>query len=211
MLLSRPCVCALVPVPLLLPTQAVYSALPALASARDSGGTEGSSVALGVSLASGAVAGFVSSAVSQPGDAILTRMSQDARGLSVADAAKSLWRGDATVTLMAASSSLGSANGRARSNSDSSSSSSSIGTRDSNNASGSDGSGGLAPFFAGLGPRSVWAACVIAGQFGLYDLFKLALHVTPADLQQTREAADVLATAGLRNLLIGEFATDGLE
>jgi hypothetical protein len=52
---------------------------------------------------------------------------------------------------------------------------------------------------------------VIAGQFGLYDLFKLALHVAPADLQQTREAADVLATAGLRNLLMGEFATDGLE
>lgn len=185
--------------------QAVYAALPALASARDSGGGEASNVAVGVSLASGAVAGFVSSAVSQPGDAILTRMSQDARGLSVADAAKSLWRGDPTVTLAAAGN-PGSANGRARIIGESSRSGG-----DSSNGSGNDGEGGLAPFFAGLGPRSVWAACVIAGQFGLYDLFKLALHVAPADLQQTREAADVLATAGLRNLLMGEFATDGLE
>jgi hypothetical protein len=183
-------------------SQAIYAALPALAAARDAGGSEAGGVALGVSLASGVVAGLVSSAVSQPGDAVLTRMAQDTRGAGVADAARSLWRGDAAVT-------PANAGLAAIAHGESVAPATATTAGKSNGSSSSGDSGGLAPFFAGLGPRSVWAACVIAGQFGLYDLFKLALHVAPTDLQQLREAADVLGTAGLGNLAF--LVTDGLE
>ena len=189
-------------------SQAIYAALPALAAARDAGGSEAGGVALGVSLASGVVAGLVSSAVSQPGDAILTRMAQDARGAGVADAARSLWRGDAALT-PANAGLTAIAHGASFAPATATTVGKSNGSSSSSSSSSSGDSGGLAPFFAGLGPRSVWAACVIAGQFGLYDLFKLALHVAPTDLQQLREAADVLGNAGLGNLAF--LVTDGLE
>ena len=36
---------------------------------------------------------------------------------------------------------------------------------------------GVGGFFAGLGSRSVWAACIISGQFFLYDVCKSFLGV----------------------------------
>ena len=53
------------------------------------------------------------------------------------------------------------------------------------------GGGGIRPFFVGLAPRSTWAACVIAGQFLLYDVFRGMAGVRPLDLN---EVLDVLGT-----------------
>ena len=38
--------------------------------------------------------------------------------------------------------------------------------------------GSIAPFFYGVGSRAVWAGCVIAGQFFLYDVFKVTVRNT---------------------------------
>ncbi|CAJ1341027.1 unnamed protein product [Effrenium voratum] len=83
-----------------------------------------------VSLFSGAVAGVVSSIVSQPADTVLTRMNQKEGRANFLDTAKEIFE--------------------------------------------SEGVGG---FFAGLGSRSVWAACIISGQFFLYDVCKSFLGV----------------------------------
>ena len=54
---------------------------------------------LAVQLVSGGVAGVVSTVVSQPGDAILTRMAQGGDDkVGVLSAANSLWRGDLPTT-----------------------------------------------------------------------------------------------------------------
>ena len=47
-----------------------------------------------------------------------------------------------------------------------------------------DGAGSL---FRGLGSRSVWAGCIIAGQFLLYDVFRAFFGITGEDLNQVFE------------------------
>ena len=124
---------------------------------------------LAVQLVSGGVAGVMSTVVSQPGDAILTRMSQagDSK-MGVLEAAKSLWQGDAIVEDRTSRS-----------------------TSSSSFAVSRDRESGPQAFFIGVGSRSLWAGCVIAGQFLLYDLFKSALGVSTADLE---EVFDVFGT-----------------
>eukprot|EP00931_Biecheleriopsis_adriatica_P105195 TRINITY_DN79764_c0_g1_i1.p1 TRINITY_DN79764_c0_g1~~TRINITY_DN79764_c0_g1_i1.p1 ORF type:complete len:647 (+),score=122.80 TRINITY_DN79764_c0_g1_i1:32-1972(+) len=83
-----------------------------------------------VSLFSGAVAGLVSSVVSQPADSILTRMNQQEGRAAFIETGQDILKEQ-----------------------------------------------GLGGFFAGLGSRSVWAACIISGQFFLYDVCKSFLGV----------------------------------
>lgn len=85
---------------------------------------------LAVSLFSGAVAGLVSSVVSQPADTVLTRMNQQDGRSGFLEIGKEIFQ--------------------------------------------EQGFGG---FFAGLGSRAVWAACIISGQFFLYDVCKSFLGV----------------------------------
>jgi len=68
--------------------------------------------------------------------------------------------------------------------------------------------GGLAPFFVGVGPRSVWAGCVIGGQFFLYDVFRAAAHVSPQDLTQV---LDVFGTVDILLKSDGAIGLLGLE
>lgn len=44
--------------------------------------------------------------------------------------------------------------------------------------------GGVKSLFNGLGSRCVWAGCIIAGQFLLYDVFRAAFGITGEDLNQ---------------------------
>ena len=116
-----------------------------------------------VQLISGGVAGVMSTVVSQPGDAILTRMAQTGDSqMGVLEAARSLWQGEAIAP-----------------------------TSSSSSAVPRDRESGPGAFFIGVGSRSLWAGCVIAGQFLLYDLFKSALGVSTADLE---EVFDVFGT-----------------
>ena len=46
---------------------------------------------------------------------------------------------------------------------------------------------GVGSLFRGLGSRSVWAACIIAGQFLLYDVFRAFFGITGEDLNQVLE------------------------
>ena len=46
---------------------------------------------------------------------------------------------------------------------------------------------GVSSLFRGLGSRCVWAGCIIAGQFLLYDLFRGMFGITGADLSQVFE------------------------
>ena len=46
---------------------------------------------------------------------------------------------------------------------------------------------GLGSLFRGLGSRSVWAGCIIAGQFLLYDVFRAYFGITGEDLTQVFE------------------------
>ena len=41
--------------------------------------------------------------------------------------------------------------------------------------------------FRGLGSRSVWAGCIIAGQFLLYDVFRAYFGISDEDLTQVFE------------------------
>ena len=43
---------------------------------------------------------------------------------------------------------------------------------------------GVRGLFLGLGSRMVWSGSIISGQFLLYDIFRSALGVTAADLQE---------------------------
>ena len=43
---------------------------------------------------------------------------------------------------------------------------------------------GVKSLFNGLGSRCVWAGCIIAGQFLLYDIFRAAFGITGEDLNQ---------------------------
>ena len=153
---------------------AFYAAFPAVERAAmdpsDFTGFAGAlapAVPLVVSFLSGAVAGVLATFISQPGDAILTRMAQDTKNTGALESARQLWRGEPM-------------NGAGCE-----------GLRGSSPAPSSTG-GGLAPFFAGLGPRSLWAGAVISGQFLLYDAFRSFAHVSPKDLT---EVLDVLSTA----------------
>lgn len=47
--------------------------------------------------------------------------------------------------------------------------------------------GGVKSLFNGLGSRCVWAGCIIAGQFLLYDVFRAAFHISGEDLNQVFE------------------------
>jgi solute carrier family 25 phosphate transporter 3 len=47
--------------------------------------------------------------------------------------------------------------------------------------------GGVKSLFNGLGSRCVWAGCIIAGQFLLYDVFRAAFGITGDDLNQVFE------------------------
>jgi len=87
-----------------------------------------------VSLLSGAVAGVSASIVSQPADAVLTRM-KDSQSLDAAAVISEIWE-----------------------------------------------KRGPQGFFLGLSSRCVWAACIIAGQFLLYDVCKMILQITADDL-----------------------------
>ena len=107
---------------------------------------------------------------------IFVSFAKDSSGLSVMEAAASLWRGDGD-----------------------------------DSGGGSGGStqttgGGPRAFFVGLGPRSVWAGCVIAGQFALYDLFRAMAGVSPRDLTQV---LDVLGTVD--SAVAGELLEVALE
>lgn len=46
---------------------------------------------------------------------------------------------------------------------------------------------GLGSLFRGLGSRSVWAGCIIAGQFLLHDVFRAYFGITGEDLTQVFE------------------------
>ena len=46
---------------------------------------------------------------------------------------------------------------------------------------------GVGSLFRGLGSRSVWAGCIIAGQFLLYDVFRAAFGISGDDLNQVLE------------------------
>merc|ERR1711862_517774 len=46
---------------------------------------------------------------------------------------------------------------------------------------------GALSLFRGVGSRSVWAGCIIAGQFLLYDVFRALFGVTGEDLNQVFE------------------------
>ena len=46
---------------------------------------------------------------------------------------------------------------------------------------------GVGSLFRGLGSRSVWAGCIIAGQFLLYDVFRAFFGITGEDLNQVFE------------------------
>ena len=150
---------------------------------------------LAVQLVSGGVAGVVSTVVSQPGDAILTRMAQGGDDkVGVLSAANSLWRGDLPTTEGDVKE-VGGGEATASSLSSSSLSSSSSSASSSASALEPKVSGvppsGAGAFFVGVGSRSLWAGCVIAGQFLLYDLFKSQLGVAASDLQ---EVFDVFGT-----------------
>ena len=125
-----------------------------------------------VSLLSGAVAGIASTIVSQPGDAVLTRMAM-ASASSTPDRTEGVGSGEASegasgeakLTVVGAATALWEESG-----------------------------GSVAPFFHGVGSRAVWAGCVIAGQFFLYDVFKGQMGVTAVDLTQV---LDPFGTAGV--------------
>lgn len=46
---------------------------------------------------------------------------------------------------------------------------------------------GVGSLFRGLGSRCVWAGCIIAGQFLLYDVFRSLFGITADDLNQVFE------------------------
>lgn len=46
---------------------------------------------------------------------------------------------------------------------------------------------GVGSLFRGLGSRCVWASCIIAGQFLLYDVFRGMFGITGNDLDQVFE------------------------
>ncbi len=46
---------------------------------------------------------------------------------------------------------------------------------------------GVGSFFRGLVSRCVWAGCIIAGQFLLYDVFRSLFGITADDLNQVFE------------------------
>lgn len=46
---------------------------------------------------------------------------------------------------------------------------------------------GIKSLFNGLGSRCVWAGCIIAGQFLLYDVFRSAFGIAGDDLNQVFE------------------------
>merc|ERR1712039_870699 len=92
--------------------------------------TEQVETQLFVSLLSGAVAGVVSSIVSQPADTVLSKINQEGGRRSFVDVASEIYQ--------------------------------------------TMGPGG---FFLGLGSRSLWAGCIISGQFFLYDVCKSLLGV----------------------------------
>ncbi|KAL7464041.1 hypothetical protein ACHAXS_004379 [Conticribra weissflogii] len=48
---------------------------------------------------------------------------------------------------------------------------------------------GMVSLFRGLGSRCVWAGCIIAGQFLLYDVFRAMFGITGDDLNQVFEVA----------------------
>ena len=49
------------------------------------------------------------------------------------------------------------------------------------------GKDGVGSLFRGLGSRSVWAGCIIAGQFLLYDVFRTFFGISGEDLNQVLE------------------------
>ena len=46
---------------------------------------------------------------------------------------------------------------------------------------------GVSSLFRGLGSRSIWAGCIIAGQFLLYDVFRAFFGISGDDLNQVLE------------------------
>lgn len=46
---------------------------------------------------------------------------------------------------------------------------------------------GVGSLFRGLGSRCIWAGCIIAGQFLLYDVFRGMFGITGDDLNQVFE------------------------
>jgi solute carrier family 25 phosphate transporter 3 len=47
--------------------------------------------------------------------------------------------------------------------------------------------GGVGSLYRGLGSRCIWAGCIIAGQFLLYDVFRAAFGISGDDLNQVFE------------------------
>ena len=120
---------------------------------------------LGVSLLSGALAGAVSTVVSQPADVVLSRMAAS----GAADAAG--------ATAGAGEASAGEAG---------------AGFLETARAIGDEY--GPRGFFLGVGPRVLWAAAIISGQFFLYDVMKTLTRTTAPDLATY---LDALASAGI--------------
>ena len=137
--------------------QAVFAAYPALAASV--------ATSLGVSLLSGALAGAVSTVVSQPADVVLSRMAAS----GAADAAG--------ATAGAGEASAGEAG---------------AGFLETARAIGDEY--GPRGFFLGVGPRVLWAAAIISGQFFLYDVMKTLTRTTAPDLATY---LDALASAGI--------------
>jgi solute carrier family 25 phosphate transporter 3 len=111
-----------------------------------------------VSLAAGAAAGAVSCVVSQPADAVLTYVA--AQEAAVVPTGRGSTTTTTTSTSRPSSLSLWA---------------------------GFQGllvSQGPSALMRGLGSRTLWAGSIIAGQFFLYDIFRSALGVSPADLTQ---------------------------
>ena len=99
-----------------------------------------------ISLLSGAVAGTLSSIISQPADSVLTYVSKQKNvdngsgSNSVIEGAKIMIENE-----------------------------------------------GISSLFRGLGSRCLWAGCIIAGQFGLYDVFRSLFGVSGDNLSQVLE------------------------
>jgi solute carrier family 25 phosphate transporter 3 len=109
-----------------------------------------------ISLAAGAAAGAVSCVVSQPADAVLTYVAAQ----------------EAATTPSGGEGDIGSSN---------------TGRPSLSLWAGLQGllaSQGPSALMRGLGSRTLWAGSIIAGQFFLYDIFRTALGVSPADLTQ---------------------------
>lgn len=113
---------------------------------------------LAVSLVAGGIAGSISSIVSQPADSVLTYAAQNPAAMSTPMTTTKGENNDFVdrIGLLCAARCLME----------------------------EEDEGGIGALFRGWGSRCVWAGCIIAGQFLLYDVFRTFFGVSGEDLVQ---------------------------